>query len=296
MTARALDVEAFLARLGCGPNLEDLIELWPIPPDRLGRALAAAGVDLDDDLVRGVWVRVHERVAEVELRRTDLNRAPALLEMGVAAALAPEPGLHVADDLQERLPLLGLAEDLARRSPGGHLAVECRPRTGLGANGWFSRTTRAAVIALADDLEDDELADVFAHELAHALDPDFDGIDPIGLEAFAYELGPMLLEVAPSCVAEAGFLVARALEATAVARRRRPQSGSVVGVVEWALADLGVVVVAQPEAIAACGRRARDAGRAMSPAHGDGRAVRVAPVAGVPGPVETIRGESRTSP
>ena len=291
-----IDGAAFLAYLRCGPNVEDLLELWPLRPDRLARALEAAGVVVDEPQAIKVWVRLDEQLAAAELRRIDVEEHPAIVAAALSAAVTPEPGLHVDEELAGRLPLLELAKDLARRSPCHRLAVERTSAGALGARGYFNRSPYAAVIVLADNLDGQELAEVFAHELAHGLDPDLHGIDGLGLEAFAEALWPLLLEAEPRTVAEAGFLVARALEESAGARRTRPASGTVASLLEWALADAGVLVMAVPETVAACSRRARDARRSSSSssssARGDGPIVRVAPVTGVPGPVGVIRGES----
>ena len=293
--ASTLDAESFLGYLRCGPEMRDLVALWPLCPDRLTRALDAAGVIVDDREAIEVWVRLDEQLAAAERRRIDVEDHPAIIDAATAAALAPEPGLHVDEDLVDLLPLLELAEDLARRSPGRRLTVERHPGDAIGVRGYFTRSSYAALVVLDAALEGQELVEVWAHELAHGLDPDLDGVDGLGIEAFAEALAPLLLEVEPGTVAEAGFLVARALEEASGCRRSRPTSGSVGGVLRWALADAGVVVVAVPETVAACGHRARDAGRASSPAQGEGHHAGCS-LASVPGPVEPIRGESRDGP
>jgi hypothetical protein len=243
------DAAAFLRRLA-GPGLavpgddvEALVALWPTSPDRLGTALVSAGVDIDEDQAVEVYLLLDELVIEHRARNIDAGEpwfartVDALMDIG-----ATDAGLLVDEDLLGCLPLLPLARDMARREVSGRLKVELVPAERMGpADGWYTRGSRAGVILLEEALlaEPDRLARVWAHELAHGLDPDLTTVTPAGREAFAEAMAPLLVEHEPATVAEAGFLVARCLEETRPRRRSVPAGRSLVDLLEWALAEAG---------------------------------------------------------
>ncbi len=242
-----LDLDAFLERSGVvGHAVEDLARAWPFTPDRLVLAFGAAGVELSEYQGTVAWVAIDQDVA-------DHRRSQALHDTLIVALCETHidhaelgPGLHVPDEeLRRRLPLLELAEDLARRD--GRLIVETVPPGGLW--GCISATrTRGTVIRVDATLADGDLEETFAHELAHGLDPDVVGWR--GSEAFADTLGPMLLEAEPASVKAAAFLVLRALDATASVRAPRPD-GSISALLEQVLTEVGVTAWAGPQLLAA---------------------------------------------
>jgi len=247
-----LDVEAFLDRLGvAGHGVEDLARTWQArrpSPDRLVLAFAAAGVELDDYQGIVAWVAIDQAVA-------DHQRSQVVGDAIVDAAFVSHlehgdlgAGLHVPDeDLARRLPLLDLAEDLARHR-GGRLVVENRAPDGLW--GCISVTpTGGAVVCLDGSLDDVELHKTWAHELGHGLDVD-SGVDWRGSEAFADEMGRLLLEAEPATVKATVFLVMRALEATAPLRAPRPHGIS--SLLELVLAEVGATRRLEPDLLAAC--------------------------------------------
>jgi len=249
-----LDVDAFLERLGvAGHAVEDLAGAWGErrpTPFRLVLAFAAAGAELDDYQGIRAWVSIDMAVA-------DHQRSQVVGDAIVDAAFVSHlehgdlgPGLHIPDeDLARRLPLLDLAEDLARHR-GDRLVVENRAPDGM----WGCITvtpTAGAIVCLDGTLDDDELARTFAHELAHGLDPDdVADVDWRGLEAFADALGAMLLEAEPATVRATVFLVMRALDATAGLRTLKPD-GSLASLLEHVLVEVGARLQTGPELLAA---------------------------------------------
>jgi hypothetical protein len=248
-----IDLDAFLGHLGvAGHAVEDLARTWVSPPTlhRVGQAFDAAGVDLDDYQAITAWVALDQAVAEyVERRGFGDAILPDLCDMHVEHADLG-PGLHVPDEeLRARLPLVELAEDLARQR-GGRLVVGNAAPGGLW--GCYSFTPHRGVVVLLDaTLGDTDLAETFGHELGHGLDPGRALVTLLGAEVFADALGPMLLDAKPTTVAAADPLVADALEATA--GLRHPLYLSVARLLEDVLVEVGATPWLEPELLAARG-------------------------------------------
>lgn len=119
--------------------------------------------------------------------------------------------LYLLDERARALPLLDLAADLALLQPGRRLVVRVEsgllPVDGLGAVVWPTRKGTAIII---DPSQCEELgstvANAFAHELAHLLEPER-WPEPTR-ERFANALGPTLLADEPASCAAAAPLVA----------------------------------------------------------------------------------------
>lgn len=132
---------------------------------------------------------------------------------------ASRPGLVLCERLRAaELPLVAFATSAAARQPAGRLTATVGALS--PALGTYARSPCGGHIVVDDDqLGGEQLAHTWAHELAHALDPDF-GTDDA--EAWAEQLGPMLLEAEPVDLAAAEPLI----EATmaAIGRRREPSA------------------------------------------------------------------------
>jgi hypothetical protein len=247
-----VDAGAFMATLAgpgrsVAPSVDGLLELWPPAPDRLSRALAdAGGPALDFDQELDVVVLLGEYLADV-VAHNDLLGSPALTDSAffVVLELGTETeGLVIEPALRDRLPafLVALARDVARHCLSGRLRVAEAVENGLlGLDGMFSRCTPCEVILIERGLDAGLLAEVFAHELAHALDPHMADVDHRGAEAFAEVLTPLLLEHQPETVESAGFLVVRVLDE--VQRRHVPRPTDLEGILRWVLAEVGAIVV-----------------------------------------------------
>jgi len=249
------DVEAFAGRLRVplgDAGTAALAAMWPVTTDRLASALVDGGLVLEAGELLDVWLVLGELLTEVEVRavmRADMAGPAGDVIFDVALG-ADHDGLQIPEDLAG-LPLMALAVDVARYQPSGRLTVTSRRLAGEA--GLYTRIRSGGVIVLDAGLDDDRRADVWAHELAHALDPLYRDSNVAGAEAFAYLLGPWLLETGPETVAQAGFLVGRALRETAGVRRMSPASSALEDVLNVALA--GVVTPQRDDApVAACRR------------------------------------------
>jgi hypothetical protein len=244
-----IDAEGFVAALA-GPGrptdatVDGLADLWPVLPDRLRWALSAAGADVDEWEALELAVRIGERLSTRAWLRDLFGQGTddAVLWAHLDLRRESQDGLTVEPaDLLDRLPLVALANDVASRTAGGRLRVELADASRItGLWGCLSKTTRGDVILLSVELSDAQLAEIFAHELAHALDSDSGRIDEFGREAFAEDLAPRLLAELPDSVAAAGELVEASLRAVQGSRRAVPSSDSLADLLEWALAEVCV--------------------------------------------------------
>ncbi len=240
-----LDVEAFRRAIGLhgpGDGLEQLRTAWPLSPDRIRWAYRVAGVRLVDSQALEAAVLFGEQLATVA-NRTDasietISQVDVLFEAAVSV-LDAEPGLIVDGDLGSRLPLLDLAADIAHLQPGGRLVVSSgRPQ---GCRGIYSRSSRLGVIVLDSSLEGQDLADVFGHELAHAVDPNHGEVDEPALEAFAYALGPVIANRRPASLAELSPLIAATLDSIRPNRRPRSACTDLDALVRWVAVEVGAL-------------------------------------------------------
>jgi hypothetical protein len=241
-----IDAESFVAALAgpgrrTGATVDDLADLWPVLPDRLRWAMSEAGADVDEWEALELVVRIGERLASRAGKQALFDQGAEVTLIYAHSNLRADTrtGLSVDDDLASRLPLLPLAADIAQFMAGGCLRVELVESdqiTGLG--GCLSETTKGAIILLSAALTEDQLAEMFAHELAHALDPDSRQIDEVRSEAFAEDLAPRLLAELPESRTAAGELVEASLRAIHGFRRAVPTSDSLADLLEWALVEV----------------------------------------------------------
>jgi hypothetical protein len=218
--AEGLDVDALLAGLGSTSGEATVAELgviWPgVTPDRLALALAAAAVRIDEHEAISVWIAIDEQLAAGVAREVAFETGAILVQ-----ARAPEiQGLSVGPGL-EHLPLRALAADIAKHEPAGWLRVERQDRLVKAGHlgGFFARSTQGSMIVLNGGRQGDLwVAMTFAHELAHALDPELTEVASAGQEAFAIALGELLLEDRPTTVNECAPLIAAVLQETAALR------------------------------------------------------------------------------
>lgn len=233
-----LDVDIFLAVVrAAGDDLEALAAAWPaITPDRLAFAVAeSSGLSLDDDERLDLFALVREQLAEIDHRREVFSTlAPSVADAYFGLADRPT-GLHLGAGA-EKLPLLDLAGDVARREPTGKLSVHVAERPSPLGAGCFSRSKAGAIICLDEGLTTKRLAESWGHELAHAVDPHV--VDPANAEAFANHLGPVLLELAPATVEEAAMAIARTLSAVRPHPRTVPSGSTVAALLDWALGQV----------------------------------------------------------
>lgn len=222
-------IDEFLSALGLtGPaaTLDGLLAMPRATPDRLQWAYGTAGVVLDDVQALEASVMMAEQLdsARIRLRdRSDMAGIPGdRIFAGVLGLVDATEGLQVADSLTG-LPFLDLAAEIACLQPAGRLTIRSGT-AGTGCNGLYSRSRIGGVIILASEPTGASLEDVFAHELAHAVDPELTTVDSVGREAFAEHLGPAIVRQRPSDLSELAPLIAAALEATR--GRRRPASAS----------------------------------------------------------------------
>jgi len=144
--------------------------------------------------------------AVADLAAVDANRSR--LAVKVVCAHKGIVGLALSDRAAALgLPLLDLAGDVARSVPGG-LAVDVTVLAGWAA-GMCDVRSSPWRIWLAPGAGGDE----FAHELAHACDPDIGTVGLIEAERFADRLGPLLLAHRPATLVEAAPLIDVALDA-----------------------------------------------------------------------------------
>lgn len=132
------------------------------------------------------------------------------------------PGLHV-EVLVVRLPLMALAHEVATHQPNACLVIR-DSRLSPGVLGSYRPTPTGGVITLDTSRMTDEatLQQVFAHELAHAIEGAEMGTHASASERWAETLGPLLIEHRPASLDEAAPLIDQAraahraeLEATA---------------------------------------------------------------------------------
>lgn len=242
-----IDVAAFLAMLAGRHN--DPTDPWGtlmaslVRTDvvRFGAAMDAAGHPLEHDQALATFLRLRDQATAVP-SPTEGDEKVTLIAAGVAALPLPARrtgALQVDVALEARLPvsLLGLADELATELGGlaiaeGDLAFE---RTGVV--GWFSHDARSILVDRAWCADDERLALVTAHELAHALDAAVVAIpvDDMGSEAFAEHLAPLLLTFEVDSVKSARPWVDAALRACAARRQPPMPIGDVARAVAWAI-------------------------------------------------------------
>lgn len=222
-------IDEFLAALGLTGDeatLDGLLALPLATPDRLQWAYGAAGVVLDDVQAFEASVVMTEQLNSARIGvvdRSDMAGIPGdRIFEGVLTLVDATEGLQVDESLPE-LPFLALAAEVACLQPAGRLTIRSGAE-GTGCNGLYSRSKVGGVIVLAVEPVGESLADVFAHELAHAVDPELAAVDSVGREAFASHLGPVMVRRRPSDLSELAPLIAASLEATR--GRRRPASAA----------------------------------------------------------------------
>lgn len=190
-------------------------EMLRLTVDRLNhtRALDRALFDSAPTLDRSERAAVRSWLAHTAtaLRRSDDRSNSAGIEVATERALAgldsTRGTLFVAPVFAGRLPMVALASDMGERHPLGRLVVEAAASSELSiegekrCEGLFSG--RRGVVLLAESLAGARLAEVWAHELAHGLDPDLEAVDPVERERFAETLTPLLLRNEPTTVAGA---------------------------------------------------------------------------------------------
>lgn len=222
--------------------------------DLLRLACRDAGISLDDDQANDVQLLISERIKD---RLTHVfvsgSTETVSFEMLMATREAG-PGLAIEPDLEARLPLIPLARSIAAMADGGRLVVKSVSLGSMGVFGGLFTMYRSGWTIIVDaGLPDEVLAEVFAHELGHALDMVVNGsavTDYEGREALADALTVPLLEHRPATVAEARPLVEAATAECAPYRHSAPESNSLDDVLTWALEEVGAILP-QPEMIAA---------------------------------------------
>lgn len=247
LTRRALDVEAFLATLagpgrGVEASVAGLTELWQPPPSpwRLQRAFEAAGADVDEWEAGELQVRLGEELALEDARR-DVLPNTAIKDLVAIGCQNRGSGLTVSDDLAARLPLMGLAADVA--ADLGSLSVvhvdsaRIAPYGGAAIRGGC---TDSAVVLLSRDLTPLALRLMWIHELSHVLDPRPWGVSEGQAEAFAHELGDRLWESRsePNSLDEVAPLIGDALLATL--DLTWPEASTLDALLEWVIAEVCV--------------------------------------------------------
>lgn len=215
------DIDAILRRLRRFANdrdrrpIEDARALAALgaaaSPDRLRVALADGGIGIDDDEAADIRFELGRIDGDESLpSRTsvavdDARPVAIAAACDLVSATDHRSGLDVGDDLSE-LPLLDLAAETATIQPDGYLAVRAAdfPRS---LDGLYLRWPGMILLRGSMLAEKARLADVFAHELSHALDPTAEAQTPAGCERFAEALGPRLLKKRPVTLDEAAPLI-----------------------------------------------------------------------------------------
>jgi hypothetical protein len=244
ITLMAIDAAAFMAVLAspgrqCEPTVAALEDLWPVSPDRLGRALTAAGVDVDEDDAVESFLRIDEQLVLESERNRTVSKNPG--QAALIKAAQDDQGaigrLHISWSLLDLLPLIPLARDIAFEFKGLSVrkvdSARITPARGVATPGGL---TDRAVVLLSDDLSPTELPLVWAHELGHLLDFRPWVVAHDRSEAFADDLAWRLLEHEPITMAQAAPLIGEALQATE--DLRWPEAHSLTALLEWSVAEI----------------------------------------------------------
>lgn len=155
---------------------------------------------------------------------------------------APTATFELDPALAGRLPAEGIefARMLAGRQRSRRLVIAARTLIGSGAAGVFNSGADCSRILL--DVDGPDLVTAFAHELAHAADPDLCSPDR---EHFAYHLAPILVAAWPRSIQVLAGLIAETEQAIGRARVEPVDIWSVLdAVLLFATAPLRRVVVA----------------------------------------------------
>jgi hypothetical protein len=177
-------------------------------PGRLVRnALGeVAQLSLTEGAMLAVWL---DSAAIGVLNLAESYRQPALQTVASSpGALRLEGVARPTEDATPApLPLLALCDDIARTT--GLAIVVDLDQTRAGR---YDTETRIVYVNPTGEAFGRTIAEVFAHELGHALDPHFGRQFARDNETFADALGALLLAEQPRTLAEAGPLIIRANE------------------------------------------------------------------------------------